>query len=47
MDTAALVTTEHVPIQGSAKSIFLDMERFANALRVGELLASATLVPAF
>jgi len=45
MDTAALVTTEHVPIQGSAKSIFLDMERFANALRVGELLASATLVP--
>jgi hypothetical protein len=45
METAALVPqTANTPATVH-KSIFLDMERFANAQRVGTLLASSSLVP--
>lgn len=44
MGTTALTTQiEHIPTVH--KSIFLDMERFANAQRVGQLLAASSLVP--
>lgn len=43
METALATTENMMPTVHT--SIFLDMERFANAQRVGQLLASSTLVP--